>query len=194
MQDLKDWLTVIVALTGVLSSGVIAYLAYSLNRQAERAQTQRSISESYDRLIKFRSDHPEVLQLSQHWNDACFDLIYTQEKDEDINWVYYYTYAELCFSFINAVLSGRKSRLLDKGVYESQYKPLVKLLLTEHNPLVSSLLVNGKFISSYIKEYRYELEKAGWNWSEMHRQLINRPDVITEGIDDLHEHQVSTSQ
>jgi hypothetical protein len=174
MQDFKDWLTLIVAITGVLSSGVIAYLAYSLNRQAERAQTQRSISDSYKKLIDFRSQHPEVMQLSHLWTDECFEKIYAQPNDENTRWVIYYTYAELCFSFISAVLYGKKSRLLDNRLFEAEYKSLVKLLLTENNTLISSLLPQAKYISSYIIEFRQELEKEGWDWSEMHQELIGQ--------------------
>lgn len=174
MQDLKDWFTLIVAITGVLSSGVIAFLAYSLNRQAEHAQTQRSISDSYQRLIDFRSQHPEVMQLSHLWTNECFEKLYAHPKTENTRWVYYYTYVELCFRFISAVLYGKKSKLLDKGLFEAEYKPLVKLLLTENDPLVASLLPQAKYISSYIKAFRLELEKEGWDWSKMHRELIGQ--------------------
>jgi type II secretory pathway pseudopilin PulG len=171
MLDLKDWLTLLIAITGVLTSGIIAYLAYSLNRQAERAQTQRAINDSYNRLIAFRSEHPDALRLSQLWTEKNFDAIYAQATPEDKSWVHYYTYAELCISFINAVLYGRKSRLLDKDVYEAQYKPLIKLQLTEHDPLISGLLKSNKYVSHYIKEFRDEAEQEGWNWAEMRAQL-----------------------
>jgi hypothetical protein len=174
MTDLRDWLTLVVAITGVISSGVIAYLAYSLNRQAERAQTQRTISDSYKKLIDFRSQHPEVMQLSHRWTDECFEKIYAQPDDENIRWVFYYTYAELCFSFISAVLYGKKSNLLDSRLFEAEYKPLVKLLLTENDPLVAGLLPQAKYISTYIKEFHQELEKEGWDWSKMHRELIGQ--------------------
>lgn len=177
MKDLTDWLALMVGLMGVFSTGIIAFLAYSLNKQAERAQAQRAISESYDKLINYRSEHPEVLRLSYQWTEACFGYLYSQATDEEKKWVYYYNYAELCLNFINSVLYGRKSRLLDKGVYESQYGPLIKLLLTEHNPLISILLQNDKYISKYIKEYRQDIEKAGWQWSEMHRQLTGSTEV-----------------
>jgi len=177
MNDFRDWLTLIIAMTGVISSGVIAFLAYSLNRQAERAQTQRAISDSYKKLIDYRSQHPEVMHLSHLWKDECFERIYAQPTDENTRWVLYYTYAELCFSFISAVLYGKKSKLLDKRLFEAEYKPLVKLLLTENHPLVVALLPQAKYISLFIKEFHQELETEGWDWAAMHRELIGQGNI-----------------
>jgi hypothetical protein len=113
MTGLNEWLSLFVGLMGVLSSGVIAYLAYSLNRQAQRAQTAKEISDSYAALMHFRAEHPHVLKSARHWRETCFKAIYNQTTKEDEQRVLYYTYAEFCISFCNAVLYARKSRLLD---------------------------------------------------------------------------------
>jgi len=174
MENFRDWLTLIVAITGVISSGLIAFLAYTLNKQAERAQTQRAISEAYKKVTDYRSQHPEVMHLSHLWKDECFEKIYAQPNDENIRWVFYYTYAELCFSFISAVLYGKKSKLLDRELFEAEYKPLVKLLLTENYPLIARLLPKAKYISTYILDFYQVLEIEGWDWQKMHRELIGQ--------------------
>ena len=177
MLDTNQWLTLLVGLSGVLSSVVIAVLAYSLNRQAQRAQTERAVSESYNLLMNFRSDYPEVLKLGRLWTVGCFSAIYRQATQEEKLWVSYYTYAELCLSFVNAVLYGWKSHLLDRDAYEGQYKPLIKLVLTEHDPFIRTMLPEGKYVSSYIKEFRVHLESEGWDWKTMHLALANEVDA-----------------
>jgi hypothetical protein len=67
----------------------------------------------------------------------------------------------VCISFCNAVLSARRSHLLNRHAYEGQYKPLVKLLMTEHAPLVASLLSSGKYISAYIKDFYQDVASEG---------------------------------
>ncbi len=171
MTDVNQWLTLLVGLSGVLSSAVIAVLAYSLNRQAQRAQMERAVSESYTQLMDFRSSHPEVMKLARSWKVEYFGAVYRQATDGERLWVFYYTYAELCLSFVNAVLYAWKSHLLDHHAFEGHYKPLIKLILTEHNPFIASMLPEGKYLSSYIKEFRTQLEKEGWDWIDMHNAL-----------------------
>jgi CHASE1-domain containing sensor protein len=43
MSDMSAWLATAIAWIGVVSSGIVAYLAYSLSKQAQRSQTQQSI-------------------------------------------------------------------------------------------------------------------------------------------------------
>jgi hypothetical protein len=40
-------------------------MAYASNQRARRGDTQRLISDQYDRLIRIRVEHPEVLPLSR---------------------------------------------------------------------------------------------------------------------------------
>lgn len=174
MTTLTEWLAVSVALLGVLSSSVIAYLVYRLTRQAQYAEMQREIGHLYEQLMDFRTAHPEVLRLSRRWEEACFAAIYRQASEEDKEWALYYTYTELCFSFTNAVLYGRKIHLLDRYAYEGHYRPLLKLLLTEHYPYVTSV-VPGKYVSSFISDFVRELEKEGWDWAKMHDMLPGLP-------------------
>jgi hypothetical protein len=168
---MSNWLSTIIAVTGVLTSGLLAYLAYSLNRQSARANIQRSIGILYDQLLNFRAAHPEVMRLCYLWKRENYDNVYRQANEEDRQWTVYYTYTEYICGFVNAVLYGRKNRLLDHLAYYDHYEPLVKLLLTEHYPYINSSMQNV-YISSFIREYVQQEKKDGWNWEERHKALI----------------------
>jgi hypothetical protein len=178
MPGITEWLAAAIALFGVLSSGAIALLAYSFSRQSQRAEMQREIGHLYDRVIDFRSDHPEVLALSRSWSEAAFGALYRQGSDIDQAWVIYYNYAELCCGFCNAVLYGRRIGLLDQQAYDQQYKLLVKLLLTEHYPYIRSVF-HGKYLSPQIVEFVSRMEKKGWDWAAMHAALSDVTEAQT---------------
>ncbi len=169
---MTEWLALVVALIGVVSSGVIAYLVYGLSREAQRNQIHKEIADLYDKVLAFRAEHPVVLGLSRLWKPDCFCAIYAQESDEDKQWALYTAYVELCLSFCNAVLHGWKHHHLDRGAYQGRFKPLVKLLLTENYPLVSGMLASGKYISHYVKEIVSEWQETeNWDWTKMHEDL-----------------------
>jgi hypothetical protein len=169
-----NWLSIAVALTGVLSSGVVGYLAFSLSKQNQRSSVQRSIEDLYEHLMEFRSLHPEVLKLSSQWSVDCFARVYRQSNAGDRQWALYYTYAELSLGFCNSVLYGRKVRALDRAVFNGYYQPLLKMVLTEHYPFLASAL-DGPYISRLVRDFVRELEKAGWNWTQRRSALIGRP-------------------
>ena len=129
-----------VSLFGAVVSGAFAFLTLRQTRDSSRAQAHKDISALYDSLVVFRKEHPEVHRLSSRWDASNFARIYTQASDEDRQWVLYYAYVELCLGFCNAVLHAENSGFLDPGAFKNQYKPLVKLLLTEHYPIVEDLL------------------------------------------------------
>ncbi len=158
-------LSLVIALTGILTSAFLALLAYTLNRQSQRTAIHRSIGDLYEKLMDFRAAHPEVMSLAGVWNDTRFNAMYFQPFPKDQKWVVYYSFAELMLSFSNTVIYGRKSRALDKYAYEKHYKPLIRLLLTEHYPFIQSVR-DGAYLSPLIKEFLAESEKEGWNWQE----------------------------
>lgn len=170
MTEIIQWLAVFVTLLGVISSGTIAYLVYRSTIQAQRAEILREVSSRYDQLMDFRAKHPQVLALSRNWSEACFEAIYRQETPEERDWALYYTYAELCSGFCSSVLSARKIGMLAQPVYEKYYRPLVRLLLTEHYPYLKTVL-HGKYLSRYISEFVAETRKSGWDWDLNHQRL-----------------------
>ncbi len=171
MNIQTSWLSIYIAVMGIVISGLLAYLSYSLNRQSQRAAIQRSIQDLYDNMIKYRTEHPEVMKLCYRWNSDSFTAAYRQSTATDRTWAIYYNYAELVSGFSNAVLYGRKARLLDNLAYTQHYKPLVTLLITEHYPYFSDV-ISGPYVSSFIKDFMQDLEKDGWNWIERRKALI----------------------
>jgi hypothetical protein len=171
MNMQSNWLSIYIAIIGTILSALLAYLSYSLNRQSQRASMQRSIADLYDRMVKYRAEHPEVMNLADRWNDDRFAAIYRQRNPEEVQWVIYYNYVELVSGFLNAVLYGRKNRLLDQPAYEGHYKPLAKLLVTEHYLYFLSIL-QSPYLSSFIKEFIQALKTEGWDLAEKHKKLL----------------------
>lgn len=98
--------------------------------------------------------------------------IYEEDSDNGNQWTHYYGYVELCIGYCNAVLYARKSNLIDRLSFNSQHKDLMKLLLTEHSPIIEDLCREGKYISILIRRFRQEMRDQGWNWEEQHRRLV----------------------
>ena len=149
MSIQSSWLSIYIAIIGTIISALLAYLSYTLNRQSQRASMQRSIEDLYDGMVKYRAAHPEVMKLCGRWNDDRFAAVYRQHNAKEVQWVIYYNYVELVSGFVNTVLYGRKNKLLDRHAYEGHYKPLVKLLVTEHYLYFLSIL-QGPYLSSFI--------------------------------------------
>ena len=177
----SGWLSIYIAIIGTIISALLAYLSYSLNRQSQRASMQRSIEGLYDGMVKYRTAYPEVLKLCDRWNGDRFAAVYRQHNAKEVQWVIYYNYVELVSGFVNAVLYGRKNKLLDRHAYEGHYKPLVKLLVTEHYLYFLSIL-QGPYLSSFIKEFILELKEEGWDLAEKNRKLIGTVSQIESKI------------
>ncbi len=161
----------IAAIIGAIVSIIGAIISITFGIISMRVQSEKRVGDLYDQMVKFRNEHPEVLRLSRHWTSEHWARVYSQLASTDTQWVTYYCFLELCLSYCNAVLYSK--RRLGKSSYENYHKPLVKLLLTEHNLIIEDLLKDGKYISPYIKQFRKDLENEGWNWHEQHEALTN---------------------
>ena len=136
---------------------------------AVRSRAQKEVGDLYDQMVKFRTEHPEVLRLSRNWTHDCWSKIYRQSNPDDIAWVIYYNFVELCLGYCNAVLFSK--HWISRSSYQNHHRPLIKLLLTEHNPIIEDLLQEGTYISPSIGKFRKELEREGWNWRKEHMKL-----------------------
>lgn len=161
----------ITAIIGAIVSVVGAIISVTFGLISVRAQAQKEVEVLYDQMVKFRTEHPEVLSLSRRWTHGLWHRVYVQTEPADREWVIYYSFVELCLGYCSAVLFS-KSRL-GKASYEYHHKPLVKLLLTEHNPIIEDLLREGKYISPHVKRFREELQSQGWNWQKEHTKLAS---------------------
>jgi len=168
-----EWLVPVVSVLGAASSGVFALASLLLTRRMQRAEIQREISALYDRLMEVRLDHPEMLELGHTWTPGNLERVYRQRSAEDREWARYYTYVELCLGFCNAVLYARSKKLLSRDAYAGQYEPLVKLLLTEHCPILRDLLHSGgMYLSTQLKRLWHESQEHGWDWESRHTALV----------------------
>ena len=158
----------IVSLFAALISVIFGVFSYLQNQKAQRAQAEKDVSDAYNRLATFRIKHPEVLCFAREWQPGHFQKVYNQLEKEDHLWVIYYTYAELCIAYCNIVLSTNERGLLDKSSYEQHHKLLVKLLLTENNPIIEDLVNEGKYLSRHIGNFR---KNENWNWKVEHELL-----------------------
>jgi len=171
MTNSPEWLGAALSVAGAVSSAIFAALALRLTKQAQRSEAHGAIGVLYDKVLDFRVAHPEMLRLSRQWSSRHFERIYQQRSDEDRQWALYYTYVELCLGFCNAVIYLSRRGHLEAAAYEQQYARLVRLLLTEHNPLIEDLLEKPHFISTYIRSFRDQLAREGWDWRTEHQRL-----------------------
>lgn len=163
----------VVSIASATVAGILGYLSIRNAKLSQYAQAQKEAADAYDRMVSFRVAHPRVMQLSRDWTPDCFRYVYLQTPpNENDEWVTYYSYVELCIGYCNAVLSARDQRLLSESSFSNHHKLLVKLLLTEHNPIITNLLEHGKYISMHVRRFRDELAAQGWNWNDEHNDLI----------------------
>ncbi len=168
----------VAALIAALVSLVVTLITIQQSRQSRAAATRSEIGNLYDQLVSYRQGHPEVLALSRTWQSSCIRLVYEQRSDEDRAWAVYYGYAELCLGYANEVLLGHRFGLLDSQSFELHHKHLVKLLLTEHLPIVSQLACDeAKFVSPVIREFMSKMQAdEGWDWQREYESLPVPPE------------------
>lgn len=153
-----------VALLAAVISLWIGLINWRQSRRSYMATRETRIEELYDRLMDYRLKHPEVLRLSRLWQPECLTKIYSQASEEEKLWTYYFGYVELCTSFCNATLQAQRRGEIDDDVHRVQYEPLMRLLITEHFPVIRQLTKEAKFTSGAISEFVATTRKRGWNW------------------------------
>lgn len=153
-----------VSLIAATISLVIGIINWRQSHRTYQAARETRIEDLYDRLMDYRLKHPEVFALSRSWKPECITKIYSQVNESEKSWAIYIGYVELCISYCNAVLHAWKRGQLDRTVYKAQHEPLMKLLLTEHYPIVRQLTREGGFVSGSIAEFLQAMRKKGWDW------------------------------
>lgn len=169
--------------TAALAAIVALIVAYVNSRQTRRTYSssiETRLEGLYDRLMDYRLKHPEVFKWSRSWTRDCLTKIYLQSNDEERNWAIYVGYVELCISYCNAVLLARNRRLLAKQVYVSQHEPLVRMLITEHFPIIHQFSSEG-FASKAIAEFISRERVNGWKWEDIYATMDQPRDRRTKG-------------
>jgi len=154
------------ALSAILGAAV-AWLLFRLGLQAE---THRHVGELYDKLVDYRKEYPEVLSLARLWRPEYLTRVYHQRSDEDRQWAMYYGYAELVLGYCTQVLVTRGCALAGRA-YTQHHHGLVKLLLTEHYPIVKQLAAPGGYASPLIARFIERQRAQGWDWESRHSAL-----------------------
>ena len=175
-NDPKIIAALIAATVSVLAAIVSAAFSlsnYLFSKKIKKIEAEKDIGSIYDMLIDYRLKHPEVLALSRKWEPDFIEKIYSQKSADDKQWVIYYGYIELCIGYCNAVLYYNSTGLLEKAAYELHHEPLVKLLVTEHFPIIYGLAKEEKYVSPNINKY-IESKKNEWDW-EKEYQSITEP-------------------
>jgi hypothetical protein len=160
-----------VALLAAAMSLWIGVINWRQTRRSYTSSKEARIEGLYDRLMDYRLKHPEVFRLSRLWKAECLSKIYSQVDQDEKLWAFYFGYVELCISYCNATLQAKKNGEIADNLYRTQYEPLMKLLITEHFPIISQLIREGKFISGAISEFVARTRKRGWNWEREHDNL-----------------------
>lgn len=162
-----------VGLLAAVMSLIIGVINWRQTKRAYSATIETRIEGLYDRLMDYRLKHPEVFRLSRLWGPECLAKIYSQVDDKERQWAIYVGYVELCISYCNATLQAYRRGHLKADVYRSQHERLVRLLVTEHFPIMQQLTQDG-FASSLIRNYIDEQRGYGWDW-ERRYQLMDKP-------------------
>jgi len=164
--------TIIAAGIASIVVSIIYVFSSISNKNSSRLSLAQKASDSYNLMVTYRFKYPEVLRFSKLWEEENWAKIYLQKEKEDISWVHYYSYTELCLDYCNSILIARNEKIFDKKRFKNHHEKLLKLIITEHYPIIKSMVNAEKFISPMIGEFIQEYEKKyGWNWEEEHRKL-----------------------
>jgi len=158
-------------ITGAVIAAVVAIVGLAITVVTTWAQAEKEAGDLYDQMVRLRVEHPEVMALSRRWVPGTFARVYGERREPEASWVVYYSYVELCLAYCNAVLVARRGWRMNRSSFNVHHKPLLKLILTEHNPIIEELLKEGKYTSRYISEFRAQLTAEGWNWRDEYEKL-----------------------
>ena len=131
------------------------------NRKSSNADSFIRINGEYNRMVAFRLEHPEVVQLAAEWKSGQLDSIATNREIAK-----YYSYGELCISFCTVCLYHRRSNSISKVDFDNYYSGLMDLVATE----------NRDFFEDIVKNKYCAREFKTWlaRWRELSTKSINK--------------------
>ncbi len=153
--------SMVLILAGVLLIQAAALMLFALTAYARDRREQKNIF--FTRLDRLREEirrlqleFPFLQGLETQWTRDTRQRIYEPAPPEDLRWVHYYSLVELCISYCNTVLYGRRRKIIGKDAFAAQYEPFMKEILTKHRRIIGDLIQEGKYISEDIKKYLAE--------------------------------------
>ncbi|MDI6712052.1 MAG: hypothetical protein QMD96_02315 [Anaerosomatales bacterium] len=176
--DMLGYLSVAGAIVSLVSAVVATTLGIwtaQQTRQAQQEEAYRAIHALYDKMVQYKLDNPDIVQRARTWEDSKIATMYQADSEEGAAWSRYCTFVELCIGFANAVLQARSRRLMGKSEYEDYWERLVRLVITEHFPIIGGYFLEGPYISRYLRDYVRALSADGWDWSIQHARLTEPP-------------------
>ena len=143
----------VAAAVSALVSLAVAVAQLRQGRASHRTLVQQDITAKYNRMVDYLLQRPEILSLARRWTGQCFGFIYDDSGPDGDSWAIYYGYVELVTFYCNAVLYAKAHRLVDLDLFESQHEPLIKLLLAEHYPILSTIIRPGGYVTKYLVQH-----------------------------------------
>jgi len=117
------------------------------NRKAVNAVSFNRMADAYDNIVKYRLQHPEVLDTASKWAKGDLNKI---GKDADIT--KYYSYGEFCISFCDVCLYHSSSNLISKRSFNDYYLGLMDLVATENQRFFADI-AEQKYCSKAFKQW-----------------------------------------
>jgi hypothetical protein len=107
------------------------------NRKSTNADSFIRINGEYNRMVTFRLEHPEVVQLAAEWKSGHLDSVAMNKEIAR-----YYSYGELCISFCTVCLYHRRSNSISKVDFDNYYSGLMDLVATENRAFFEDIVKN----------------------------------------------------
>lgn len=161
----------IVSVIGAVVAGALGVWTARHTRLAQQVEAYRAVHVDYDKMVQLKFENPDFLIQARDWDAGKMKCVLTASLPQHVEWSRYYTFAELCIGFANSVLQARSRNLMGEAEYSKQWERLVRLVVTEHYPIISGFLAEGPYLSQYLRDYVAEAEQDGWNWSAEHSRL-----------------------
>jgi hypothetical protein len=117
------------------------------NRKSSNGDSFIRINGEYNRMVAYRLEHPEVVQLAEEWKSGKLDHL---AKDREA--AKYYSYGELCISFCTVCLYHRTSNSISKSDFENYYSGLMDLVATENRAFFEDIVKN-KYCAREFKSW-----------------------------------------
>ena len=131
-------------IAAVIVTGIVSIVGALVAIVTVQGQAEKEVGDIYDQMVKFRVEHPEVLELSRKWQAGNFAKVYGDGGSLDPQWVTYYSYFELCIGYCNSSILAWYGFRLGRRSFKHHHKPLIKLVLTENYPILKTIQEDGE--------------------------------------------------
>ncbi len=169
-----ELLSAIVAACAALVTAGMGVFAFRLSRASSRYAARRAIGDLASSLAAFRAQYPEVMSVARGWSPESWDVLFAAPTTEETaRLVRYYSFVEIGLEFCNTTLGAYAEGNLSREAFDRHYRPLVRLFVTEHWPMISNLLQNP-YLSAYLRDEIAAGRASGWDWASQHQDMLGK--------------------